>query len=133
MLQCRNCTQYCVRSQYCHGCYCCLQVRLATSDLKQPIRETQGAAAQQAAALLKLSQQQAALQQQLDGSQELIAALQGLAAKQFKVCMQASLMCTCLREFGFIPPLVPQIQQITSPYFWGTTVLEWEAVGLCYC
>jgi hypothetical protein len=62
------------------------QVRLATSDLKQPIRAAQGAAAQQAAALLKLSEQQVLLQKQVDGSQELIAALQGLAAKQFKVC-----------------------------------------------
>jgi len=59
---------------------------LATSDLKQPIKATQGAAAQQAAALLKLSEQQVLLQKQVEGNQELIAALQGLAAKQFKVC-----------------------------------------------
>lgn len=61
------------------------RVRLATSDIKQPMKVVQGAAAQQAAALLKLAEQQAALQQQVDGSQELIAALQGVAAKQFKV------------------------------------------------
>jgi hypothetical protein len=60
-------------------------VRLATSDLKQPIKAAQGAAAQQAASLLKLSEQQLLLQKQVEGSQELIAALQGLAAKQFAV------------------------------------------------
>lgn len=62
-----------------------MQVRLATSDLKQPLRAAQGSAAQQAAALLKLAEQHAMLQKQADGSQELIAALQGLAAKQFMV------------------------------------------------
>jgi hypothetical protein len=79
-----------------------MQVRLATSDLKQPIRETQGAAAQQAAALLKLSQQQASLQQQLDGSQELIGALQGLAAKQFKVCQHEPSLLSTQQELGCV-------------------------------
>lgn len=62
-----------------------MQVRLASSDLKVPLRQAQGSAAQAAAALTKLSEQQQQLQKQLDGSQELMAALQGVAAKQFKV------------------------------------------------
>lgn len=66
-------------------CPLCSQVRLATSDLKVPLRQAQGSASQAAAALAKLAEQQQQLQKQLDGSQELIAALQGLAAKQFKV------------------------------------------------
>lgn len=61
------------------------QVRLSTSDLKVPLRQAQGSTAQAAAAISQLAAQQQQLQQQLNGSQELIAALQGLAAKQFKV------------------------------------------------
>lgn len=94
----------CLVQQLTKGCMCvtlfrcCMQVRLATSDLKQPIRAAQGAAAQQAAALLKLSEQQALLQKQVDGSQELIAALQGLAAKQFKVCVAGLRCCQCTAD-----------------------------------
>lgn len=75
-------------------CYACftsavllvgVQVRLSTRDMKLPLRQAQGGAVQAAAALTKLSEQQQHLQKQLDGSQELIAALQGLAAKQFQV------------------------------------------------
>jgi hypothetical protein len=60
-------------------------VRLATVDLKAPLRSVQAASAQQAGALAQLSQQQVALQRQVEDGQMLIGALQGLAAKQFNV------------------------------------------------
>jgi hypothetical protein len=60
------------------------QVRLATNDARAPLRAVQASSAQHAAALLQLSEQQVALQRQLEGGQELMAALQGVAAKQFK-------------------------------------------------
>lgn len=62
-----------------------LQVRLSTSDLRAPLRGVQAMSAQHAAALLQLSEQQAALQRQLGGIEELLGALQGVSAKQFKV------------------------------------------------
>ncbi|KAF8059736.1 RPL28A [Scenedesmus sp. PABB004] len=65
------------------------RVRVATGDLKAPLRAAQGSAAQAAEAMAALAAQQAAQQRQLDGATELIAALQGVAAKQFKVSADA--------------------------------------------
>jgi hypothetical protein len=76
------CSLYCF---YFQRCNCCPQVRLSTSDLKAPLRAAQSSSGAAAAAAAKLAEQQAALQQQLDGCQQLIGALQAVAAKQFKV------------------------------------------------
>lgn len=72
---------------------------MATSDLKAPLRQAQGSAAQAAAALAKLAEQQAHLQAQLDGTHELVAALQGVAAKQFAVRCLAPCGC-CARAWA---------------------------------
>jgi hypothetical protein len=61
------------------------RTRLSSSDIKLPLRQLQDAAAGQADALGRLAEQQARLQVQVAGVEEVIGALQGVGARQFKV------------------------------------------------
>ncbi|GBF99695.1 COP9 signalosome subunit 6 [Raphidocelis subcapitata] len=65
------------------------RARLSASDVKLPLRQLQDAAAGQADALGRLAEQQVRLQQQVAGVEEVIGALQGVGARQFKVCVDA--------------------------------------------
>lgn len=68
------------------------RVRLATSDIKSPLRQVQDASAVQADAMVRLAEQQSRLQKQLEGAEEVIAALQAVGARQFKVTMLLNLL-----------------------------------------
>eukprot|EP00877_Chromochloris_zofingiensis_P010741 jgi/Chrzof1/5920/Cz16g20210.t1 len=66
-----------------------LRVKVATTDLKTPIRQAQASSIQHADVLVRVSEQQVALQKQVDDTQQLVGALQAVSAKQFKVCVDA--------------------------------------------
>lgn len=61
------------------------RLRLHTTDIKSPLRQLQEAGAAQAEAVVRLAEQQAALSRQVEGVEEVVVALQGVGAKQFKV------------------------------------------------
>lgn len=61
------------------------RLRLATGDLKSPLRQVQEAAGAQAEALGKLAEAQRRMGKQVEGAEEVIGALQAVGARQFKV------------------------------------------------
>ena len=67
------------------------RLRVSTTDFKAPLRQLQDAGAAQADAMVRLAEQQTTLSRQVEGVEEVIAALQGVGAKQFKVrtCVRA--------------------------------------------
>ncbi len=71
------------------------RVRLGGADAKVPIRQLQESSGNQADAMMRLAEQQARLVKQVAGAEEVIAALQGVGARQFKVCIDA---LTVLKE-----------------------------------
>jgi len=62
------------------------RVRLGSSDIKSPLRQLQESSAHQADAMMRLAEQQSRVQKQVAGAEEVITALQGVGARQFKVC-----------------------------------------------
>jgi hypothetical protein len=62
-----------------------LRHRLHNAEVREPLKHVQGSLLQHAEALGKLAGTQQQLRMQLDGAEQVMAALQGLAAKQFTV------------------------------------------------
>ncbi|GLI70544.1 hypothetical protein VaNZ11_015460 [Volvox africanus] len=66
-----------------------VRTRLTSGDIRRPIAQLQSASADQSAVLVRLASEQEALRGQLRDTQALLAALQGLTAKQFQVTVEA--------------------------------------------
>lgn len=66
-----------------------IRTRVTGGDLKRPIVKLQNATTEQAVVLTKLAGEVEALRNQLRDTQQLLLALQGLAAKQFQVTVDA--------------------------------------------
>ncbi|KAI8474995.1 MAG: hypothetical protein J3K34DRAFT_88685 [Monoraphidium minutum] len=65
------------------------RVRVSSADIQAPLRQAQETGAATADALVRLAEQQGVLSRQVAGLEEVIAALQGVGARQFKVCIDA--------------------------------------------